>query len=160
MTFRPLVVLVALTLTGAAHAQISFSLMPSTLVAVPGETVTFTGTISNASTTDTIFLNGLQIGASTSANLSVDLGSFLNYVPVSLAPGGSYSGNLFDVLLSLTAPPGTYSGAARLVGGTTDTAQNALTPFESFFVASVVPEPSALVLLALGGLIGVLLQRR
>jgi hypothetical protein len=149
----------SLLLAGAANAQISLTFSSSTLFAVPNTTVTFQGTIVNSSTTDTIFLNGLA-GSFDSANLNINGSSYLGYVPVSLAPNTSYTGNLFDVIVASITTPGAYNGSVQLLGGTTDTAQNPLTALQGILVGVSVPEPGSLGLLALGGLGTLALRRR
>ena len=156
---RFLSLVAALCFAGAANAQITLSFTSNTMFTDPGVPVTFLGTISNASTTDTVFLNGIS-GSFDSANLDVDALSFLAFAPPSLAPGASYTGSLFDVLVNSGTTPGVYSGSVQLLGGTTDVAQNPLTIFQSLFVAVAVPEPGALALFALGGVGGLSLRRR
>jgi hypothetical protein len=160
MTMRLFGLLAALCVANTCLAQITLSLMPNTLSAAPGATVTFAGTISNASPTDTVFLNGLA-GSFSSPNLQVDAPSFLSYAPISLAPNTSYTGNLFDVLVAGLTGAGTYSGSVQLTGGLNDTAQSPLTTFQSIFVnvGAAVPEPGSLCLLGLGGAL-LLLRRR
>ena len=148
-----------LLLGGAANAQITLSFTSNTINSSPGSTATFLGTISNASATDTVFLNGLA-GSFDSANLNIDGNSFLTYAPISLAPNTSYTGSLFDVLVAGTALAGTYNGSVQLRGGSTDVAQDPLTVFQSIFVAVAVPEPGSMPLLLLGGLAPLALRRR
>ena len=91
-----------------AQAQLSFFLTPNSLFVVPGQSLTFTGTIENQSASDTYFVNslGFLIGET---EITADTSTFDGYFGAafptfSLAPGEVYSGALLDALIGVNAP--------------------------------------------------------
>ncbi len=158
----PLLVAVAGTLALAAggarpaHAQaVSFVLTPATYFGDPGTIITLTGTITNLTTTDAVFLNGLTVSGpiAASPNFTIDLDSFFGYVPASLAANGTYTGNIVDIAISSGAPIGaSAAGTATLNGGgpPPDAFPLAAAPFEVFVGTAALPEPSSGVLAVAG----------
>ena len=132
-------------LAPAAHAQLLFSLTPADVTAAPGDTITFTGTLTNRFTS-TIFLNGFTGGFTQSGAGTVDTSSFFNFVPESLASGATYSGNIFSATLASNAVNGTtYNGVVNIQGGSDAGAQQMLA-FQNFSVtasSAVTPAPPA-----------------
>jgi hypothetical protein len=121
----------------------------------PGQTIDFSGTITNTSGT-TIFLNADDFNFVASGFSIND--EFFNTVPISLAPSGQAgdsSGDieLFEVTLN-TPFTGSYlpaSGSYTLFGGTDGGAQDNLGT--TGFSVSPVPEPSSIYLLLSGSLL-------
>jgi len=91
---------------------------PTLTVPVGTTEVTFTGTISNPSSTDTVYLNA--DGSTTSSTLItvVDTPFVDLIIPLSLDPS-SDSGDitLFNVFLDPSTGPGTYTGIYTIQGG-------------------------------------------
>ena len=104
----------------AAHAQLSFTLLPGSQSGIGGDVLHFTGTLSNPSTTDTINLNS-DSATFTAPGLTLDDSPFFNNAPPTLTPKGSggeaYSGGFFDIAIDPSAAPGTYSGIFNILGG-------------------------------------------
>lgn len=133
-----------------AHADtITFTLaQPVQTIAGPSD-ITFDGTLSAPSTNSAdVYLNADSYNISGSAIL--DDSDFYNDAPLSLAPGQTYTGPLFDVdILSDTA--GVYTGFFAIQGGSTPDAQSTLAQ-DTFRItaATTVPEPSSWLLLLTG----------
>jgi hypothetical protein len=150
-----LTVVIVLFLASAARADsVDVALTKTSQTAAAGSTITFDATITNLSSTDTIFLNG-DSSTTSSLLLTVDDTPFLTNFPLSLAPS-EISGPfpLFNVIIDSSAPPGTYqlnsfSILGGLDGSTFDTVGSA--DF-SVRVGSLTPtpEPGSLVLMFSG----------
>jgi hypothetical protein len=113
--------------------------------------VTFGATISNPSSTDTVFLNG-DSSITSSTLVSVDDTPFLTGAPLFLTPGQS-SGplTLFNVDLPGNLAAGTYTGVFSILGGLDGVTFNTLSNSSfSVTVASNTPEPGTMLLLAVG----------
>jgi len=113
--------------------------------------VTFGATISNPSSTDTVFLNA-DSSITSSTLVSVDDTPFLTGAPLFLSPGQSSGAlTLFNVDLPANLAAGTYTGVFSILGGldgaTFDTLSNSSF---SVTVSSTTPEPGTVLLLALG----------
>jgi len=141
-----LTLFVLLLQPGAAKAQLTFTFTHSTLAARSGDTVTFSGTLTNQSTSE-LFLNG-DTFMLPGSNLTLDDSPFLTNFPLSLAGGATAKGALFTVAVDPTTPEGLYDGSFTIVGGPgySDTTSLAT---QSFRV--VVPEPGVYALLLSGG---------
>jgi PEP-CTERM motif len=139
---------------------------PTITVPVGTTEVTFSGTISNPSTTDTVYLNG-DSSTTSSTLVTVDDTPFNSFIiPASLDPGTN-SGDilLFNVLLDPTTTVGIYTGVYTIEGGPdsgtfTDFSDLVDIPFTIDLTAAVsAPEPGSLLMLGLG-LLGVAALRR
>jgi PEP-CTERM motif len=163
---RPRMFLVAIALLSAslAHADtLTFSLTsPNQDVPVTGGTVTYDATVSApASNVAAVFLNGDSFNVTSPITLNDS--DFFNDFPLSLAPGTSFTGDLF----ALTAPSGTspadYLGTFTLLGGANGNVSNTLGTVDFSLTANVAttPEPSSVALLATGllGMAGVVRKR-
>jgi PEP-CTERM motif len=112
----------------------------------PGQTVTFTATITNLDPTDTMYLNGDSFNLD--APLSLDDSGFWNNSPFSLDPSSS-SGDI--ELFTVSAPfdaVGLYSGSFEILGG--DPSDFTDVVGSATFNVNVTPEPSSLLLLGSG----------
>jgi hypothetical protein len=147
--------LFVLFFASAARADsVDVTLIETSQTATAGSTITFDATLSNRSSTDTIFLNG-DSSITSSLLLTVDDTPFLTNFPLSLDPSevsGPYA--LFNVIIDPSTPAGSYdfnsfSILGGLDGNTFDTIGTA--DF-SLTVASTVPitEPGTLVLVFSG----------
>ncbi len=113
---------VALGLCRGENLAVTFS--PATQVANPGDVVTFQGTIRNNGAV-TLYLNANAIAWSlrtfpilpTTFDLLADDGPFATGVPVKLAPGEEWTGNLFRVTVGIDAPATNYDGTLAVLGG-------------------------------------------
>jgi hypothetical protein len=121
MRTRAAFLVAALLLLGASsgRAALTASLSASVQNSASGQTLLFCGTLVNSSATDELFLNGIQFALSGTAAAAIVSGSnaFYANVPGILLPGESYTGEIFSVTLSGSAPPVDYSGAVTLQGG-------------------------------------------
>ena len=120
--FLPLALLAALLLAGAAgqaSAALAVALSSPVQDTPGGQELIFTGTLTNTDMTSALYLNDNQFAltGSAAAYLTPDTNTFFANVPGILAPGASYTGELFGVTLSSTAPPGSYTGNVTFVGG-------------------------------------------
>lgn len=149
--------LVAFALCSAAASAdtiFAVSLDSPTLIGAPGTSVTFAGTIQNASGVE-LFLNGAG-GSLSSPELTLDLTPFFTLTPLSLLDGQSYTGDIFSVAISGVTLAGDYFGTFTIQGGV-DSLTFDTVGFAGFQVtvpdASAVPEPSSGILVGLAGLI-------
>jgi len=106
-------------MAGAAHAgSIQVNLAASSQNGNPGDTLAFFATITNLSTTDTIYFNGASATAA-SPNLTIDLSPYLVNAPIFLEP--EQTSPLFefvDVTIDPSATPGPYIGnIVSVLGG-------------------------------------------
>jgi hypothetical protein len=163
----PLALLPLALLAAPAQAQLTLNLNQAAQVGAIGDTLNFTGTLSNP-TTDTVFLNSESFSFSGPAT---DASPFLISAPLILDPMGttdannnptdSYTGGFFDVTLDPSVAPGLYTGTVSIIGGAgafaTDTV--ATHDFSVTVLPAAVPEASSVVSLGvllamgLGGLV-------
>lgn len=137
---------------------------PSPVTTQQGGTVNYVGTITaTAGNSASEYLNGdsYNIGAP----FTFDDSAFYINTPLFLAPGQSFTGLLFDIVVPANSAVGAYSGTFSILGGSTPGADN-VTASSSFTTnvtstAAVTPEPSTWLLLGTGLLgLGLLLRRR
>ena len=168
-TISKVILAAALISLGAAapaiHAQtLNFTLDSATQFGAPGSVLHFFGTLSNPSTTDTVFLNS-DTPTLNGLGLPLDDSPFSSNAPLSLGPLGSgsytYTGDFFDVAVGSAAQPGTYSGTFEIQGGADSSAQDtvATSDFSVTVLPQAVPEASSvtslglLLMLGLGGIV-------
>jgi hypothetical protein len=140
-----------------AHADsISIALTQDSQTATAGSAITFNATLTNLSSTDTVYLNA-DSSTTSSLLLSVDDTPFLTNAPLSLDPGmvsGPFA--LFNVIIDPSTPSGIYDfNSFAILGGLDANASDTLgTANFSVTVGSTspVPEPTSGTL----GLIGFL----
>ena len=157
-----LVVIVGLLTCGitARAGSLSFTIDVAAQQAVPGDTLTFFGTVSNSSES-LIYLMGDS--ATADAGLSVDDSPFYNNFPPVLNPGEVLTKEVFSLVVSPGTSAGVYAGMFEILGGSDGNAQDMLGAqgFTVNVAESVVPEPSSLLLLlsCLAGLAGPVRRR-
>jgi PEP-CTERM motif len=123
----------------AGPLTIGFS--SSLLNAAPGQTVTFNATVANPSAAAvSLDSDALNVTAPLTGN---DTKFFLNF-PVSLAAGQSVTAPIFDIFVPAGTAFGVYPGRFDIVSTRAGTVGSA------DFAVSVVPEPGAVGLMALG----------
>ena len=127
----------------AATAGTIFSLDAPTRSALPGETISFGGLILNSDFQD-VFLNGTSFLVPSFEMLLDDTPFFVN-TPLSLAPGASFHGELFTLLIGNTILPGEYTASFSIVGGPDASSFEALGT-ATFDVTVAAPEPTSLLL--------------
>ncbi|WP_395749200.1 hypothetical protein [Prosthecobacter sp.] len=109
-------------------AGLTMSLAPSGQPVAAGGEALFSGTLTNTSATDKVFLNDIAISFSADPQSDTALSSnaFFANVPGILLPGEVYEGPLFRVSLSGASAAANYTGTVTLVGGVNITANAAL----------------------------------
>lgn len=146
-----------LILCSSAHADtIQINLTQSKVSAAPGSVVTFDASLTNLSSTDTMFLNA-DSWSTTSPFLSVDDTPFFANAPLTLGPNAS-TGTfaLFSVLIDPNTPLGTYDfNSFSILGGIDGSASDVLgsATFSVAVTSAHVPEPGALLLLLCSGVL-------
>ena len=140
----------------SARADLIITLDDSAQTGHPGDTLVFTGTLSNTGGA-TIFLNSVDLNLAGNSFTVDFIDPFLNNVPFSLDPAQATSSiELFDVTLNnpFTDLLATYAGSYSLLGGVDSDSQDVLDSVD--FTASATssatgtPEPSSVALLAIG----------
>lgn len=123
----------------AGPLTIGFS--SSLLNAAPGQTVTFNATVANPSVAPvSLDADALNVTAPLTGN---DTKFFLNF-PLSLAAGQSVTAPAFDIFVPAGTAFGVYPGRFEILSAVAGTVGSA------DFAVSVVPEPGAAALVALG----------
>ena len=159
-------------LAAPAHAQLNLDLTPASQAGNPGDTLTFSGTLSN-STAASVSLDGLTFSF-TGPTSQPDGTVFLSNAPLSLDPMGttdgsgnptdSYSGSIFDVTLNANALPGTYIGTVFITTDGYTGSQPTQADFSVTVLPAAVPEAATTVslgfLLLLGGVSLCCVKRR
>ena len=137
----------------ASEIQVNFSNL--TLSGNPGDTVPFFASLTNLSTTDTIYFNSIS-ATGVSADLDFEILPFFLNAPLFLDPGES-SGQfeIFDVAIDPAATPGDYPGnTISLLGGTDggalDDLADSVMEVDVEGSQTTVPEPSGWILAASG----------
>ena len=134
-----------------AHAQLVFTFSSPTLSGVPGDTLTYAGTLLNSGTT-TLFLNSDSLDL-IGIGLTPDDSGFLLNVPSTLNAGATTEVvNLFTVVIDTTAALGDYPGGFTILGGANSSSFGTLAAAD--FTVRIanpapanVPEPGSLALM-------------
>jgi len=146
--------------TGAKADSVTLTLTQATeyVSAQTGGTVTFDATVSApAGNSADIYLNGDSFDLSAPLTLD-DTDFFLNF-PLDLAPGDSFTGDLFTVTVPAGVAVEDYLGSFTLQGGADANASKNLATVSFDVVAT--PEPSSMLLLITGLIVvAFTLQRR
>lgn len=156
-------VALALLVGGAlrASAALTGALSPSVQNSAAGAELVFSGSLTNTSATDRLFLNDVRVTFSGIAvgNLSGESNLFFASAPGILLPNETYVGELFRVALKSTAPSVDYAGTVTFQGGTnifaTDDLLNAAFGVLSPTVSLVAVIPSASEFGPVGGTVAV-----
>ena len=107
-------ILMAVSLLGAAFpagAALTGTLSPSVQNSAAGAELVFSGTLTNTSSTENLFLNDVRVDFTGNAvgNFGTDSNLFFASVPGILLPDEVYAGELFRVALKTTAPSADYA---------------------------------------------------
>jgi hypothetical protein len=135
--------------SAAAYADtVTFTLLnPNGGVPHTGGSLAYDATVSApASNGAAVFLNGDSFNIT--APITLDDSDFFANFPLSLAPGTSFTGDLFVLTVPPGAPFGTFLGTFTLLGGADGNASNTLGTVNFSLVTT--PEPSSIVLLLTG----------
>jgi hypothetical protein len=122
MRLKPLIILsslVMLLLAGSARAELSFVVTPSSQTGTGSNEIFFTGTLTNSSVTENLFLNDVQFVFDDAATnyLCADSNAFFANVPGVLQSSEIYTDVVFGVAISASTPPGIYTGTVTILGG-------------------------------------------
>ena len=121
---------------------------PQFTITAPGGTLAYLATVSAPlSNGADVYLNSDSYTI-TLPGATIDDTPFWTTFATSLAPGGSYTGELFDVTVPLDALFGTYGGTFTILGGPDVNTNSILSTAD--FTVTVTPEPSSLLLLGTG----------
>ena len=103
----------------SVRASLTIVLAPAPQVAEQGGEMIFSGTLTNTSATDKLFLNDLDatFTGSSAAYLALKTNAFFANVPGILQPGENYTGVLFRIAISSLTPPDSYAGTVAVLGG-------------------------------------------
>ncbi|HUB82795.1 MAG TPA: PEP-CTERM sorting domain-containing protein [Bryobacteraceae bacterium] len=150
---------ILLVFAAAANAdELSVNLDSSTQTGVPGEMLTFYGTLAN-NTGGTLFITSDSFLFD--INGAVDDSPFLNNAPISI-DGGDTSADfaMFNINIPSGQASGTYHGSFTVAQGSGGSDPIGTADFEVDVTAATVPEPASYMLLAstlvlLGGWRGV-----
>jgi opacity protein-like surface antigen len=154
MKFKMALAVAALLTMGlssaAAYADtVTFTLThPTEYVPATGGTLTYDATVSApVSNGASIFLNGDSFNVTAPVTLSD--GDFFSDFPLSLTPGMSFTGDLFQLTVPSGLPIGsTYLGTFTLLGGPNGGSNSVLGTVN--FAIVTTPEPSSILLLLTG----------
>jgi hypothetical protein len=146
--------------SAAAYADtITFTLTnPNRSISYLGGSLTYGATVSApASNGAALFLNGDSFNVT--APVTLNDSDFFSNFPLSLAPGTSFTGDLFVLTAPPNSPFGTFLGTFTLLGGANGNASGTLGTV-NFSLTTIAPEPSSIVLLLTGmaGLAMILLR--
>jgi hypothetical protein len=154
MRFIRLLVILAFALCPlAAGAQLTLTFDESEKTIFPSQTITFSGTVQNLSQTETVEIVSDSYNLFSSF-LTLDDSKFLLNAPDSLAPGASWSGEMFDIGVTGTFETGVFDGDFTVL------TNNALFDVTTPFRVRAVPTPGALMTALLGLTPGLLLLHR
>lgn len=110
----------ALSSSRPVRAELTAALSPSVRNGARGAELVFSGTLTNTSATDKLFLNAIAatLDAGSAPYLALKSNAFFSNVPGVLLPGESYTDSeIFRIALSGAAPAGDYAGTLVLRGG-------------------------------------------
>jgi hypothetical protein len=112
-----------------------------------GGSVTFDATVSAAAgNSGPVFLNGDSFNVT--APVTLDDSDFFANFPLSLAPGTSFTDDLFVLTVPAGEPFGVYLGTFTLMGGANSSANDVLGTVN--FSLTTTPEPSSILLMMTG----------
>lgn len=114
-----LLAVVLLAVPHPAEAAVAISLAPAAQSPTRATQFIFSGTLTNTSATEKVFLNDLQTQLSASATgvLALETNTFFANVPGILLPGETYTGIIFGMEINAMAAPDNYSGTLVVKGG-------------------------------------------
>jgi len=154
-----IVAIALVTCAGAKADSVTLTLTQATeyVSAQTGGTVTFDATVSAPASNSAVeYLNGDSFNLSGLLSLD-DTDFYLNF-PLDLAPGDSFTGDLFTVTVPAGVSAQDYQGSFTLEGGGDANASNNLATVRFDVVAT--PEPSSMLLLLTGLIIVTFSLRR
>jgi hypothetical protein len=134
-----------LLLPAFAHAQLTLTLDAPSLSGYPGDTLTFTGTLTNSGAS-LVFINGTNFNLN-GTGLTFNDDDFILNGPLSLGAGEIFNGTFFQVQIDPVALPQVAPGSFFLLGGATDTAQSTIATTNFSVAVGAAPEPASATLM-------------
>ena len=109
-------------------AQLTFGIPVASLSTNGSSLVPVIGSLTNLNSSNSLFLNGIQVGVGNNPSnlVSGDTNAFFGNVPGILLPGEVYQDVFLNLAIDPATPPGTYPVTVTLLGGVDMTSTNVL----------------------------------
>jgi hypothetical protein len=120
MNLRALILSVFAVFALSVRGALTVAIESSVQNAARGTEIVFSGTLTNTSAVDKLFLNDIHatLNGSTATYVALQRNDFFANVPGILLPGETYTGPIFRLALDAASPADDYTGTLTLDGGT------------------------------------------